>query len=229
MPIPRRASPLEVPGHEPASHAGPLDVSRPQPLVAVLHGNYDRPEWECDSWRDIVRAGAWVLCTRGVRREGTTLGEDRWTYRSPRAALAELRDATAVLRARYAGKVQEGVQVLAGLSLGAYYARQMAIDEPARFGRVVLIEGGGGGWTDATARRFVRGGGRRVVFACGQAGCAREARRAIAAIERARGQARLIYDREAGHNYSDRMLRELSESYRWINEPEPPAAAARTP
>ena len=76
--VPREATPLPVKGYQDASHVGPADSSRTRPLVVVLHGNYDRPEWECDLWSRILDGGAWVLCTRGVRRPGTTDEEDRW-------------------------------------------------------------------------------------------------------------------------------------------------------
>ena len=65
--IPREATPLPVRGYNDASHVGPAgDEKSPggegaRPLVVVLHGNYDRPEWECDLWSELTAREAWVL------------------------------------------------------------------------------------------------------------------------------------------------------------------------
>jgi poly(3-hydroxybutyrate) depolymerase len=211
-PIPREATPLPVKGYQDASHVGPADSSQPSPLVVVLHGNYDRPEWECELWSRILGGGTWVLCTRGVRRPGTTDEEDRWTYPSLASCKAELGAAVAALRARYGSAVGEGVHLLVGMSLGSMMARDMAIAEPKRFARLALVEGGTSGWTDPVARSFQKGGGARVVFACGQAGCAERARAAVEALRKAGAVARLVSDPSAGHNYSEKMILELREA-----------------
>jgi hypothetical protein len=48
-PFPTEPTPLAVEGWRAASHVGP-DVAEawPQPVTIVLHGNFDRPEWECE-------------------------------------------------------------------------------------------------------------------------------------------------------------------------------------
>jgi hypothetical protein len=44
--LPRRRRPL------------PLAATSPRPLVLGVHGNDDRPEWQCGVWRGIVGARA---------------------------------------------------------------------------------------------------------------------------------------------------------------------------
>ncbi len=209
IPIPRKVTALRVKGYLDASHVGPADASIPPPLVVVLHGNYDRPEWECDLWSRILDGKAWVLCTRGVRREGTTIGEDRWTYPTFVYAKAELAAAIAVLRERHGGAIAEGVYLLAGMSLGSALARDMALEDPSRYPRLVLVEGGNSGWTEPAVEGFAERGGEQVVFACGQKGCADRARSVVAALEKVGTKARLVYDPSAGHNYSESMARRL--------------------
>jgi pimeloyl-ACP methyl ester carboxylesterase len=108
--------------------------------------------------------------------------------------------------------VGDGIHLLVGMSLGSMMARDLAIAEPKRFARLVLVEGGASGWTDPAARAFQKGGGVRVVFACGQAGCTERARAAVEALRRAGAVARLVSDQTAGHNYSERMILELREA-----------------
>lgn len=222
--VPRQATALAVKGYQDASHVGPRDTSRPQPLVVVLHGNYDRPEWECDLWSELSAGEAWVLCTRGIRRAGTTPEEDRWTYASLAAAREELDAAERTLRARYPGLVGPGIYLVAGMSLGAAHARSLAQADPGRFSRAVLVEGGGAGWSDKVAQRFAAGGGRELVFACGQKVCA-DAAAAVSALARAGVTATLVHDPAAGHNYSERIDAALAERWRSMRAAAPDAGS----
>ena len=51
---------------------------------------------------------------------------------------------------------------------------------PARFPRLVLVEGGHDAWTRDAAKRFRAAGGDRVLFACGQPSCVGESKEAAA-------------------------------------------------
>jgi hypothetical protein len=213
---PHQPTPLAVPGFEDASHVGPRDLSAPRPLVVVLHGNYDRPEWECELWSDIIAGAGWILCPRGVRRAGTTVEEDRWTYPSRAAARKEMEAAVAVMRMRYPGKIGEGLALLVGMSLGATYGAALAVGEPAHWPHLVLVEGGTSVWTDATAKQYAASGGHDVVFVCGQPSCAKGAEAAAAALRRAGVNTDIIVDLEAGHNYSDKIIEALKKHCRGL-------------
>src|SRR5205823_5127523 len=59
---------LAVPGFSNAIVSVPIGTKRPMPLLLATHGNYDRPEWQCETWRQIIGDAGFVLCPRGVRR-----------------------------------------------------------------------------------------------------------------------------------------------------------------
>src|SRR5688572_24251129 len=47
---------LDVPGFRTAVVSVPADTSRARRIVVALHGNFDRPEWQCQVWRRIIAA-----------------------------------------------------------------------------------------------------------------------------------------------------------------------------
>src|SRR5689334_2604590 len=59
---------LPVEGHGAAVVSLPLGARDKRPVVIATHGNYDRPEWQCEVWREIVGDAAFVLCPRGSMR-----------------------------------------------------------------------------------------------------------------------------------------------------------------
>jgi predicted esterase len=212
--------PLAVEGFGDAAVVLPGRASRPSPVVVVLHGNFDRPEWICAAWAPIVRGHAFILCPRGRRRRDATAEEDRWTYRSPEAAHTEAIAARHALEARYPGRVDEGPDVWVGFSLGAHYLSSLAAAHPDRFGRIQLVEGGRAllGSPDR-ARRYARGGGR-VAVACGQADCARRASRLAQRVNAAGGAGR-AESVDAGHRVGGPMDVPVGLTFDWLIEDDP--------
>ena len=47
---------LEVPGFASAVVSVPLGARAPRPILVATHGNFDRPEWQCMVWGEIVGA-----------------------------------------------------------------------------------------------------------------------------------------------------------------------------
>src|SRR5262245_33853722 len=45
---------LPVEGHGAAVVSLPRGARDKRPVVIATHGNYDRPEWQCEVWREIV-------------------------------------------------------------------------------------------------------------------------------------------------------------------------------
>lgn len=142
--IPRKPSPLIVDGFHAASHVGPKEHSpNGTPLVVVLHGNFDRPEWQCEMWSRVAGFYGWILCPRGVPTPWAEQSEDRWTYRGGAIAVArEIEAGTSALKKAYPGAVKTGETILVGFSLGAILAPDLAIASPGAYKYIYLIEGG---------------------------------------------------------------------------------------
>ncbi len=215
----RAQVPLEVPGHAPAMVVAPAgDAARP--VVVVLHGNYDRPEWACASWAEIVGDRAFLLCPRGARRRDAPASEDRWTYRDGAdGVIEEVRAARAALVAREGDRVMDGPDVYVGFSLGAHITAELA----SRRGgprRIQLVEGGRALLDRSdTRRRFARAGGRMAIV-CGQPSCDSRARRAAEAIERDGGEAQARFV-DVGHTRDPRMTPLIRETFDWLVQGDP--------
>jgi predicted esterase len=204
---------LAVPGHSDAALVVPASVE-PRPVIVALHGNYDRPEWACESWAEIVEGRAFVLCPRGAPRRDVPRAEDRWTYRGADAVVREVEAARRALVARYGARVAGGPDVWVGFSLGAHLVAELAsrADGPRR---IQLVEGGRTLFRHAGARRrFARAGGR-VAIVCGQRSCDAAARAASEAIVAAGGDARVRFV-EVGHQRHPLMTPLLRETLDWL-------------
>jgi len=151
--------PLPVPGFRPAVVVPPRSSTGRRPVVVALHGNFDRPEWNCDLLPTLAEGRAWLLCIRGIPRRDTPPSWNRWTYLGRKRVMAEIDAALAALRARYPGRVDDGPLLLAGFSLGAIYSARFAVARPKRFPLLYLVEGSHKVWSPQAIRRFAKGGG----------------------------------------------------------------------
>jgi hypothetical protein len=195
--------PLEVPGFAPASHVGPSgDAGWPRSVVVVLHGNFDRPEWECDLWGEVASSRGFVLCPRGVRTPWASLKEDRWTYKGAARVEAEIEAGLAALEARYPGRVTRKGMVLAGFSLGAILAPGLVESTPGKYTYVFLVEGGVEKLDQKRIASLRRAGVAGVGLAMSAPGRRRLANTAIAQLRAAGLQAIFVDMKGAGHGYS---------------------------
>lgn len=186
-------------------------------MVIATHGNYDRPEWQCAVWREIVGDSAFILCPRGIPRADSPSSSDvRFTYASNQALEQELDAALAALRARFADYVDDSSPLYTGFSLGAIMGVSIAARTPARYPRLVLIEGGHDNWTTAAAKAFAKGGGQRVLFVCSQAYCAHDARRAGARLEKAGVVTSVVRGPDVGHRYDGPTAAETRKALPWL-------------
>ncbi|HEY6562252.1 MAG TPA: hypothetical protein VI072_33520 [Polyangiaceae bacterium] len=208
---------LPVAGFRDAVVSLPLGTTTKKPVVLALHGNFDRPEWQCEVWRGIVQNTAFVLCPRGTPRSDAA-GLDRWEYGSRKKTVAELEAALLALAERYAAYVDPGPVVFTGFSLGAILGVSIVQSDPKRFARVVLTEGGQRGWSRATAKAFKEGGGERVLFACGQGGCVQNSGPLVTLLEKAGLSARVASGGKAGHTYDGSVARAIAENWSWLIE-----------
>ena len=110
-----------------------------------------------------------------------------------------------------------------GFSLGAILGVHVVAADPARFPRAVLIEGGEDRWTPELAARFVRGGGKRVLFACGLRFRVAPAQRAAAMLEHAGAGSRVFLGKlpDTGqfiHWYNGPIADETRAALPWLLE-----------
>lgn len=202
--------------YAPAVVSVPVGATKPLPIVVALHGNFDRPEWQCDVWGPLFAERAFVLCPRGIPRRDVSPKEDRWEYASQRAVLAEIDSAIAALRARFGDFVSSAPLTLIGFSLGAIFGAPIARAAPARFPRVVLIEGGLTGWSAANVRRFVAKGGQRLLIACSQLECMNRARQLAPVLEREGLPTHFAGDTHSGHSYAGKVALAVAEQLDWF-------------
>ncbi len=212
---------LDVAGFRSAVVSLPLGARERRPVVVALHGNYDRPEWQCEIWRGITREFAFVLCPRGIPRDDAPKGEDRWHYGGLKATKAELDAGLVALEAAYPDHVDAGPVLLTGFSLGAILGAHFIRSDPGRFPRVVLTEGGADGWAPGFAKKMAEAGAVRVLFACGQTACKQQARGPVRTFEKAGIGARVAYGGNVGHTYDGPVAASIAADWAWLTEGDP--------
>lgn len=194
---------LEVPGFRDAVVSVPLGAAEPRLLALALHGNFDRPEWQCEVWRRITRGEVFVLCPRGIPRRDVPAALDRWEWGSLTQTKAELLAAIAALRARYPEHVQQGPLVFTGFSLGAILGARLIADRELNVGAAVLVEGGYQGFTREKVEAL-KPQLRHLLFACGQTECRNAYRYQLEPLFSRAGLATsMVADVKAGHTYDD--------------------------
>jgi dienelactone hydrolase len=221
--------PLPVPGFEDAVVSVPTGARSPRPVVIATHGIWDFPEALCDTWRWIVDDRAWVLCPRGDR-----MPDKSFRYRSGPALADEIDAGVGALARRYPGYVDDGPLLYTGFSLGAILGAWLVAHDPARYPRAVLIEGGDDKFDAAKARAYARGGGQRVLFACGLAFRVARARQAAHLLEVAGVEVRVVLGKapDAGqyaHWYGGPVGEEVRAQLPWLLDGDARYGAAHVP
>jgi pimeloyl-ACP methyl ester carboxylesterase len=160
---------LPVANHPDAWMSLPTGATGKRPVVVVVHGAGDRPDWQCGGWRRATGEYPFVVCPRGAYAPGDSTKSDvRYTHRGGATLLAYIDASLAALQERYPDYVDTSSPVLAGFSLGASEILALAVQDPGRFPRIALVEGATDPWTDARIDAYVAGGGLRVLFGAGQ-------------------------------------------------------------
>jgi predicted esterase len=220
---------LTVPGYNDAALVVPVGATAPRPIVVAVHGNYDRPEWQCEVWRAITSGSAFVLCPRGIVRPDAPRSEDRWTYGwNGRDLEREINAGLTALKRAYEPYVDPGPMIYGGFSLGAILGADIVLWNPSRFSRAVLIEGGTTNWSLASAKAFARAGGQRVLFACGQPDCVRDTRTGLHWLQTAGVAARTASGGAIGHTYDGPVADAIVNSWSWLTEGDPRWIGAAT-
>jgi predicted esterase len=208
--------PLLVPGFGAAIVSVPRGVMRPKPVVVALHGSADRPEWQCEYMRDFVGNRGFVLCPRGIARGDSKPDDQRYVFAGD--TVAEVEAAIDALRITYGPLVDPGPMMYQGFSLGANLAPGIVMGDPSRFPRMLLIEGGTSGWND---RKYADSGGQRVLWACGQAGCAATASALAARLTQKNVPSRVAYAPGAGHTQGGAVADAIRVDWSWLIADDP--------
>jgi hypothetical protein len=192
-------------------------MTRPRPIVVALHGSHCNPEWQCGDMRSIVGDRAFIVCPRGIEASKRK-PSDGVTYTYGQPVTPEIDASVAALRFRYGPLVDPGTMVYSGYSLGAALGSSVVMPDPARYPRVLLIEGGQSGWGE---RKFAESGGQRALWACGQANCFGSATATAARFERANVPARVAYAPGAGHISGGAVAEAIRAQWPWFVEGDP--------
>ena len=211
---------LTVDGCGDAVVAIPERGSAPHPIVVATHGNWDRPSWECDWWRRVF-VRAFILCPRGVLRSDSPEGDPRFTYVDDRNLESEAEAGLLALATAYTARVGTGANPLravtwVGLSRGAFLGAEIAPRRAAVFPRLVLVEGGHDPWTFSNAKMFADGGGKRVLFICGQGACTTAAQKASRMLTHVGVSTRVEMVAGMGHGLSNDAAPIVRAALPWL-------------
>jgi pimeloyl-ACP methyl ester carboxylesterase len=200
----------------------PTGATTKRPVVVVIHGAGDKPEWQCGGWRRATREYPFIVCPRGAFAPGDSTKDDlRYTHTGGPALAAHIDAALDALAAKYPDHADTSQPLLAGFSLGSYGIFQIAVQQASRFPRVVLVEGLTDKLDDDRARKFVAGGGLRVLFGCGQRGCAAAAKSAAQRlVTRDHLDARAVFA-PVGHTFDPPLEDAIEGEMGWLVSDDP--------
>jgi pimeloyl-ACP methyl ester carboxylesterase len=204
---PLEGSPLEKRGD--IVFAPPIGATEPRPVVVVLHGAGDRPEWECNAWRVITQGYALVACPHGSPF-GDAYAWSSLTELETRALAAE-----AAAHEHYASYVAAGPAILAGFSQGARLVSVVARKHPDHWPVVIVTEGGYDETKWAFGPAFAKGG-KRILFACSTWHCAPGFADAAASSRAAKVDARVADFGNVGHHMGTNVQDHMREELRWL-------------
>jgi predicted esterase len=209
---------LPVPGHPDAALSLPTGATARRPVVVVVHGSGDRPNWQCEGWRSVTAHFPFVVCPTGfVDHQRSRPGDTRYTHMGGAPLLAHIEAALAALAAGYPDYVDLNAPVLAGFSLGASEIVTLAVKNPARFPRIALVEGAWASWTDARIAAYAKGGGQRVLYGAGQDGVDLSQRRAAKRLNSAGIDTRVVFV-PVGHSFEARLVAAVRAELPWLVE-----------
>lgn len=207
--------PVETPGFGSALAALPLGARSPRPLLIAIHGDHDRPEWACGSYRRIAGGKSFILCPRGL-----PLGDQAFTLGAPANTADELRAALPALKARFRAHVASGSVVLAGLGPSVEHAIDLALEEPKFFSHLLLVDGSIQRFTLPAATRFGAAGGRRVLVVCSAGACDSDVEDRLRTLGPSGVTTRVVRPAR-GHGLDAEMVAALRTEFPWLISDEP--------
>jgi hypothetical protein len=133
----------------------------------------------------------------------------------------EIDAAVAAARKVFPKHIAPGPALYIGFSRGAFLGASIIAKSPSKYPRAILIEGGQSAWSDASASGYAKGGGKRVLFACGQPSCVAESEPASQLLGRARVTSRIVHGEGEGHGYKGPVKEQIRASLAWVTEGDP--------
>lgn len=133
----------------------------------------------------------------------------------------EITAGLAALKARFGPHVDDGEVLYAGFSRGAFLGASLIAKHPSRFSRAILIEGGQSAWQRESAAAFKKGGGKRLLFACGRPSCVEEVEQATAILEAQKIETKLVHGVGEGHGYKKQVKSEVERAFDWVVDGDP--------
>jgi hypothetical protein len=206
---------LETPGFGEALASVPLGASGPRPVLIAVHGDHDRAEWTCGSYRHVAGRNAFVLCPRGIARP-----DQVFTLGTPLDTAQELRQALPALKHRFSSHVAPGAVVLAGLGPSVQHVIDLALKEPSFFSYLLLVDGSTSRFTLPALTRFGAAGGRRVLVLCSKGACDPDVEDRLRALGPL-GVATRVVRAEHGHGLDSEMVARLRTEFPWLVTGEP--------
>lgn len=176
---------LKLAHFESASIVIPLGTRWARPVVVVIHGNDDSPETNCEAWSTITEHGYFVLCPALRAAPNGDAGISIAACSSVECLADEIRDALVVLRKRFGRYVAKNEVVLAGFDGGAARAVPIALQNPAVFPVLWLVNGGLQEWATALSTNYVERGGKLLGVVCSDQTCESDSLRVAASAQAA--------------------------------------------
>lgn len=207
---------LPVEGHRDAVVSIPHGAVEPRPVVVALHGNYDRPEWQCEVWREVFQGFPFVVCPRGIPRGDAPKSEDRWTYGALKTTETEMFAAVDACKAKYAGYVDDTKLLFVGFSLGAILGKFTVRKHASRFGAAVFVEGGYEAWSKGVGERLAADSAMPILFACGQHACKAHGAAAARQLKAGGIEARVGFGGNIGHTYDGAVAKSVKSELAFL-------------
>lgn len=245
------AAVLPVPGFANAVVVSPVGATRPMPVVVAVLGIGDTPESQCAVWRELMGQNAFVICPRftphyvPVQQENDPgqgllgllgLQGPQAPSADPNAGAVvqsgfrptevpeverEIDAAVAAARKVFPKYMTTGPVLYVGFSRGAFLGASLIAKTPSKYPRAILIEGGQSAWTDASAAAYAKGGGTRVLFACGQPSCVAECEPSAQLLGRAKVAAKIVHGEGEGHGYKGPVKEQIRQALAWVVDGDP--------
>lgn len=204
---------LAVPGFGAAVVSIPRGATSRRPVVVAAHGAADRPEDLCRTMRRVVGDRGFVLCPRGAPVKDAPVV---FEYESAPVLRREVLASLDALEKRFVDHVDLSRAVFAGFSLGSLLGVHVLAERGELFPRALLIEGGWDRWTPQHLRAYRDKGGERVLFACGETVCPREARGAATRLAANGIATDVVVGKGEGHRYGGRVADAVSDGFDWL-------------
>jgi len=207
-------------GHGPWGVAyAPADATLPRPAIVYLHGMWASPEDSCGYFAQASTPFGFLVCPRG----NAPLGEGRMWAGTYASVAPSVRAALRAAEALAPGKLSRtGGGTLVGYSNGAYFAVEVAENEPGKWTGLVLLSMR----LDLDAARLRAAGVQRVVLAAGDRDGARSSMRSLAGrIDAAGLSTRFMSLGPVGHEFPTDLGERMCDAIAWVRVDDPARCA----